>query len=86
MPLGGWSCDELAEVFGLSNGSKATQAFNPAVFKVATAMLADSRKTIRAINEAMELIVPTPLDPVEYRRLINMKNGRLDRSVLHPGR
>jgi hypothetical protein len=54
MPLGGWTCDELRLVFGLSHASKASQAFDPAVTKIARAMIADPRKTLAAIHEAME--------------------------------
>lgn len=60
MPLGGWTCKELAMVFDLAHASKATQAFDPAVTKVALAMLADPLKTMSAIHEAMELLTRDP--------------------------
>lgn len=89
MPLGGWKCEELTKVLNLSSPTKVTQSWDPAVLKVARAMLADPGKTLLALVDAIELIRmeirvdgKRGLTTAELDRLQRMQTGRLDRREL----
>lgn len=87
MPLGGWTCRELQKVLGLSSPTKTTQSFEPAVRKVAVAMLADPLKTLQALAESCAEIEGvrarrSPMSPKELDLRRRILEGRVDSSEL----
>ena len=83
MPLGGFTCDELAAILGIAP-QKATQAVDPAFIKVAKCMIANPVKTTWAIGQAMSRVLDEQapqrngaMTPAELEYRIRRQTGRL---------
>ena len=79
MPLGGWTCRKLAPVLGVSE-QKVTQAFDPAVRKIARAMRADASATLLAIVQGIVELETDEASPAEIELRRRIQTGRVNRS------